>query len=205
MQRERRAVTALFLANGALLATVLPRLPEIKADLELSDGQLGLSLLGAGLGGLAGSAASRWLLPRVGSRRLAAASTVALALLVPLLGIVPGAVLLFAVLVLAGVADAFMDVAMNVSGMEVFGAVGLGASSLFPALFSAAGALPGQGVAVMNAASRIGFLASPPVVGGLADAVGLPLALGLVVVPAGLGIALLARAVRPAAGRAAPL
>ena len=51
----------------------------------------------------------------------------------------------------------------------------------------------------MNAASRAGFLASPPVAGTLADGVGLPLALGLLVVPAAVGIALLAGAVRPAA------
>jgi hypothetical protein len=51
----------------------------------------------------------------------------------------------------------------------------------------------------MNAASRVGFLASPPVVGALSDGVGLPLALGLLVVPAAVGIALLAGAVRPRA------
>lgn len=38
MQRERWAVSALFLTNGALFASVLPRLPEIKAELGLSDG-----------------------------------------------------------------------------------------------------------------------------------------------------------------------
>ena len=79
-----------------------------------------------------------------------------------------------------------------------FGFMGLGAASLFPAMFTAAGALPGQGVAAMNAASRVGFLASPPVVGLVADGVGLPLALGLLVVPAALGLAVLGGAVRPA-------
>jgi hypothetical protein len=58
VRRERQAVSALFATNGALFATVLPRLPEIKADLGLSDGQLGLALLGLGLGGLSGSTAS---------------------------------------------------------------------------------------------------------------------------------------------------
>ena len=371
MRRERQAVTALFLTNGALFATVLPRLPEIKADLDLSNGQLGLALLGTGLGGLSGSTASGWLLPRAGARRLAVGSTVVLALLVPLIGLAPSAAVLFAVLLVVGVSDSLTDVAMNVSGIEVqrrlgrpvlssmhavwsigavlgglvgtaaaglrvpvplhlavvaaalvvvvllvspavpdhsgagsaarsgarfspglavlcllavfaafledapaswsaiylvehtgagpgaaglaftafmaamvagrvvgdrvvgrfgpvrvvrvgglaaaaglgagllagstaeavvaFGVVGIGAASLFPALFTAAGALPGQGVAVMNAASRVGFLASPPVVGALADGVGLPLALGLLVVPAAVGIALLAGAVRPRA------
>ena len=55
MQRARWSVTALFLANGASFSSVLPRLPEIKADLAMSDGQLGLALLGVGVGGLAGS------------------------------------------------------------------------------------------------------------------------------------------------------
>ncbi|PRC52163.1 MFS transporter, partial [Mycobacterium sp. ITM-2017-0098] len=35
-RRARIAVAALFLTNGALFANLLPRLPEIKADLAMS-------------------------------------------------------------------------------------------------------------------------------------------------------------------------
>jgi hypothetical protein len=52
----------------------------------------------------------------------------------------------------------------------------------------------------MNVATRLGFLVSPPVVGRVADGVGLPLALGVLVVPAALGIAGCAGAVRTRRG-----
>jgi MFS family permease len=353
---------------------VLPRLPEIKAHLHLSDGQLGLALLGVGLGGLVASLVTRWLLPRTGSARLAVASTIALAAAVPLVALAPRRPVLFAVLLLVGACDALTDVAMNVSGVEAqrrlgrpvltsmhavwsvgavsggavgtaaaglgvplglhlsavavlcaalalvvrphvpdasgagtgehpaggprlppalallcglavlaalledapaswsavyladstgaprgaaglgftafmtamvvgrlvgdrvvarigpvpvvrlgglaaglalgaallsggtlpavlaFAVVGLGAAAVFPAMITAAGAMPGQGVAAMNVATRLGFLVSPPVVGRVADGVGLPLALGVLVVPAALGIAGCAGAVRTRRG-----
>jgi MFS family permease len=101
----------------------------------------------------------------------------------------------------AGVAlAAALLVGGTVPAIAAFAVVGLGAAAVFPAMITAAGTLPGQGVAAMNAATRLGFLASPPVVGQVADGVGLPLALGLLVVPAALGIALLAGAVQPARG-----
>ena len=49
----------MFFTNGALFASMLPRLPGIKDSLGLSDGQLGLALLGIALGGLIGSLTTR--------------------------------------------------------------------------------------------------------------------------------------------------
>jgi MFS family permease len=78
-RRERWAVSALFFTNGALFSSLLPRLPELKSSLDMTSGQLGLALLGIGLGGLVGSLATRWLLPRAHSRRAAVGSTLVLA------------------------------------------------------------------------------------------------------------------------------
>lgn len=369
MQRERWAVSALFFTNGALFSSLLPRLPEIKSSLDLSAGQFGLALLGIGLGGLLGSLATRWLLPRARSRWAAVGSTLVLAAGLPLVGLAPSAWLLFAVLVGYGIADAVTDVSMNVAGVEVqrrlgrsvlnsmhgiwsiaavvggltgsaaaaldlslplhlgvvaavcvatallavpwvpsvtgsgksaggasparstgplallcalavvaalveaapyswsavylaehtaagpgtaglgftafvtgmvvarltadrlverwgpvlvvrtggvvgalalgaalaeggaatgiaaFAAMGVGSAAVFPAMITAAGALPGQAVQAMNMATRVGFLAAPPLVGLVADGVGLPVALGLLVVPAALCLALFAGAV----------
>ena len=368
-QRERWAVSALFFTNGAMFASLLPRLPEIKASLGLTAGQLGLALLGIGLGGLLGSLATRWLLPRVRSRGASVASTVVLAAGLPLVGLAPSGGVLFAVLVAYGVADAVTDVSMNVAGVEVqrrlgrtvlnsmhgiwsiaavvggatgsgaaalglslvthlgvvaavcaslallaapsvpsvtgeragtaeqaparrpwalallcalavlaalveaapytwsaiylaeqtgaepgaaglgftafvtgmvimrlvadrvvdrwgpvlvvrvgglagagallgalahsgtvtgimaFAVMGLGSAAVFPAMITAAGALPGQAVQAMNMATRVGFLAAPPLVGLVADGVGLTVALGVLIVPAALGLAIFARAV----------
>jgi MFS family permease len=70
-----------------------------------------------------------------------------------------------------------------------------------PAVYHAADELPGlrrgTGLAVINWLLRIGFLLSPPVIGVLADATSLRVAL-LAVVVAGLGALLLGGALRPA-------
>ena len=66
-----------------------------------------------------------------------------------------------------------------------FGCVGLGLSNLIPILFSAAGRTPGvnagTAIAAVSSAGYFGFLAGPPLIGLLAEATSLPLALGLVV------------------------
>jgi MFS family permease len=80
---------------------------------------------------------------------------------------------------------------------------GLGLSNIVPVVFSAAGRLQGTlGVAMLSTTGYAGMLIAPPILGSVADAVGLRAALGLVLL--GLaGIAALGRAVaaRPAVTR----
>ena len=73
--------------------------------------------------------------------------------------------------------------------------MGVGWAAVFPAMITAAGALPGLAVQAMNMATRDGFLAAPPLTGLVADGVGLPRALGLLIIPAALGLSLFAGAV----------
>jgi hypothetical protein len=77
-----------------------------------------------------------------------------------------------------------------------FALAGLGVATLVPAVYHAADELPGlkrgQGLAVVNVLLRIGFLASPPLIGLLADATSLRVAL-LTVVLAGLGALVIGR------------
>jgi hypothetical protein len=42
----RLAIAALFLTNGAVFANLLPRYPQIKADLGLSNAEYGLAIAG---------------------------------------------------------------------------------------------------------------------------------------------------------------
>jgi fucose permease len=77
---------------------------------------------------------------------------------------------------------------------------GLGVATLFPLAFAAAGAVPGvragDGIAVVGFLARLGFLATPPIIGAIADASSV--GTGLLVVPvAALGAAVLAGALRP--------
>jgi fucose permease len=80
---------------------------------------------------------------------------------------------------------------------------GLGVATLFPLAFAAAGAVPGvragDGIAVVGFLARLGFLATPPIIGAIADASSV--GRGLLVVPvAALGAAVLAGALRPRSG-----
>ena len=50
--RARIGVSLLFLVNGALVANVLPRLPAIKAGLDLSNAELGAAIAAMPIGGL---------------------------------------------------------------------------------------------------------------------------------------------------------
>ena len=66
-----------------------------------------------------------------------------------------------------------------------FGFVGLGLSNLVPVLFSAAGRVPNisssTGIAAVATAGYFGFLVGPATIGFVAELLGLPIALGLVV------------------------
>lgn len=77
-----------------------------------------------------------------------------------------------------------------VAALVGFGCVGLGLSNLIPVMFSGAGRLPGTSPGVAIAAVSTtgfgGFLAGPPLVGFLADHIGLPGALGLLVLFLGI-------------------
>jgi MFS family permease len=96
-----------------------------------------------------------------------------------------------------GLALAFPSVPATLAG---FALAGLGVATLIPAVYHAADELPGlrrgTGLAVINWLLRIGFLLSPLLIGVLADATSLRVAL-LAVVLAGLGALLLSRSLRP--------
>lgn len=82
-----------------------------------------------------------------------------------------------------GLASALLlhDAAAAVVG---FGAVGLGIANIVPLVFSAAGRTrgitPGTALAAVATLGYLGWLAGPPVIGLVAEALGLPAALGIV-------------------------
>ncbi|MGZ8745799.1 MAG: MFS transporter, partial [Mycobacterium sp.] len=51
-RNARIAVAALFLSNGAIFANLLPRYPEIKADLHLSNAVYGAAIAAFSAGAL---------------------------------------------------------------------------------------------------------------------------------------------------------
>jgi MFS family permease len=99
---------------------------------------------------------------------------------------------------LAGVATVGMTVGLVVgtplAALLGFATLGLGLALVVPAVFSAAGRLPGvhpgSAVAAVSAIGWVGFVAGPPVIGHLADAFTLPVAFALLpILTAGVAVA----------------
>jgi MFS family permease len=87
-----------------------------------------------------------------------------------------------------------------------YACLGAGMSGIVPIVFRASGQVPGMaagiGLAAVSSTGYLGFLVGPPTIGGLAELVGLPVALAVLVVLAA-AVALLApttRFARPGAG-----
>jgi hypothetical protein len=66
----RSSTSAVFLVHAAIAGTLAPRIPAIKADLGLGDGELGAALTGFAAGLFLGTRVAAWLVDRFGSRRV---------------------------------------------------------------------------------------------------------------------------------------
>lgn len=109
----------MFFLNGAVYASVVPRYPDLKAQLGLSNAALGSAVsaywLGALLIGLLGGVAvGRW-----GSGRVAWVVTVGAAANLTLIGLAPSWWALAGVLFLAGSFDTVADIAENAHALRV--------------------------------------------------------------------------------------
>jgi MFS family permease len=117
--RARGAVAALFLANGAMTGNLVPRFPDLKAELELSNTAFGSAVGAFGLGALALGLLGGLLVRRFGSRRVAWVSSVAIAANLTLIGLAPSWLALAAVLAVAGALDSYADIGANAHGLRV--------------------------------------------------------------------------------------
>lgn len=112
-------MSALFFTNGAVFANLLPRYPEIKTDLALTNSAYGVVVAAFAAGALVAGLAAGMLVRRFGSGRTAVVSTVVLALLIVVAGYASGPVMLASALFLGGACDAVTDVAQNAHGLRV--------------------------------------------------------------------------------------
>jgi fucose permease len=121
--RARRGVALVFVLNGLCFASLVSRLPDLRADLSLSNGGLGLLLLSIAAGSVMALPSSGWLIERwsaatvvragallVGAGLTLAAAGTALAASVPVVALG---------LFVNGVGTGVWDVSMNVEGAAV--------------------------------------------------------------------------------------
>lgn len=116
---DRRALVSVatqFFVNGAVFASFVPRLPEIRDRLNITVGVLGLLLTLAGGIGLIGSASAGRLVERFGSRRVLIGGGIALICSLPIVGFASTPIALLAGLAGLQTFDVIADVAMNLQG-----------------------------------------------------------------------------------------
>lgn len=119
VRRARYAVGATFAINGLTFANLVPRYPEIVADLGLDKAAFGAAVaawpLGALLSGLlAGVAVTRWT-----SKRVIVAASLAMSALLVGVGWASSWLALAAVFLCVGLVDALIDIANNAQGLWV--------------------------------------------------------------------------------------
>lgn len=142
-RRARAAVAALFLTNGAILANILPRYPEIKAQLGLSNAIYGLSVAAFPVGAIVAGLAAAALIRRFGSAPVAVAGTILTSLGLLAAGLAP-AVALFALgLFVGGAMDSITDVAQNAHALRVQRNYGRSILNSFHAVWSIGAVLGG--------------------------------------------------------------
>ena len=119
VQRARRTETAIFLVHGLLFASWAAHIPHVKARLDMSDGTLGLALLGTPVGSVLAMVLAARLLPRLGSRRMVQVSLAGYCLTGPLVGLAGSVPALVAALFVWGAFQGTLDVSMNTQAIAV--------------------------------------------------------------------------------------
>ncbi len=118
--RRAHAGTALvFFVHGVVIATWVPRIPAIKERLGLTEGSLGVALLGLAVGALLAMQLVGPLLGRFGSRPVTRAAALANAALLVAPALAWNLPSLLLALLLFGTSIGLLDTAMNAHGVVV--------------------------------------------------------------------------------------
>src|SRR5579859_4671387 len=115
----RMSVSTVFFLHGAAGGMWIARIPAVQETLVLSVGELGLALLGGGLGSLLALLPGGALVARYGSRQVALWAPLPACAALALLALATNGSILFAALVLWGASAGVLDVAMNAQGSAI--------------------------------------------------------------------------------------
>jgi MFS family permease len=119
LSRARLGITLTFALAGALCAVWTVRMPALKQKLGLSDTQLGLEVLGWGVGALITMVLAGRIIGRFGSRPVLRAALPATAACLALVGLAPTFPLLIVAGLGFGLCFGLVDVAMNTQASTV--------------------------------------------------------------------------------------
>jgi MFS family permease len=151
---QRAATVAAFVSHGLLFASWTAHIPQIKDHIGLTDGSLGLALLGAPVGSVAAMVVVARVLPALGSRRMVQISLAGYSLAGPLVGLAGSLSALFAALFAWGAFQGTLDVSMNTQAVTVERAAGRPLMSGFHACWSI-GAFAGAGIGTLGVAAGL--------------------------------------------------
>lgn len=161
LTRWRNAIIVAFAIGGVSLAAWGPRLPELRVELGVDVGTIGLMLGGVTIGSIGGLLGAAPLLRRLGGRRALTGVVVLVPASIAVLGIaaalhsVPLATVAF---VVAGAGIGCLDVMANVEGTAIEALAGRTLLPLMHAAWSGGAAL-GAGIAALCA--WLGITPSP--------------------------------------------
>jgi MFS family permease len=113
------AVIAVFFVHGFLFASWTAHIPQLQHHLGLSDGRLGLALLGAPIGSVLAMVVAAHLLPIVGSRPMVRLALIGYCVSGPFIGLTGSLGTFFVAFLLWGFFQGTLDVSMNTQAITV--------------------------------------------------------------------------------------
>lgn len=165
------AVSLVFAMAGLVMAQTFARMPTVRDAVGASKGELGLALVGGGLGALMAMPFTGRLVDRFGTRRVVTVSIVVACAGWSSVALATNPLMLGALLVLTGAPVGIWDVAMNVQASAVEQARGRSLMPIFHGIFSA-GTVIGAGSGALLVYLGVGLI-QLPILGFIAMVIGL--------------------------------
>ena len=139
--KPSRSIGLVFMSLSFIFGSWVVRLPELQTGLALTEGKLGLALLGMAIGSLIATPISGWLLNNMAIGKATLLSTSLACSSFLLVPFVSNVWMLFSALILIGMLDGFMNVSMNTAAAAIEKQTGVPILSSCHGMFSLGGML----------------------------------------------------------------